>query len=933
MSKLINLKDAASSGRWDIICVTETHLLSLIPDSFAAIPDYILFRHDTTGPTAKHGVCIYVHKLIMADSFTKPLPNVISVHLPAFDVYFLLVYRPPSNPPVANDSVLNLISEFCVGKEVILVGDFNLPSIDWHTNPPKSSSAMDASFLDCFNSLGLTQWVHEPTYPRSGNILDLVLTSESDRIGLVKVLSPFPGCDHCPTMFEYAFVADHSQESYSSQASPHKHWHKGNYGAITHHLASLDWNFELAYLSADEAFKHFATILHCLVEQFVPVKPKQEKKAPWLKRPPTSLINHRQAAWQSYKQARQQFGRHSAKSSDSYASFQYWNRRYRSFTVSCQADYEENILLHSKDNPKLLHSYIRTKKVGALSVGPIRLDSGQLTDKPGVMAEVFASSFASVYTRHCPNRPFPHQSFDGSIGPISFPVSHVLKALQSLDGNTAMGPDQLHPLLLKSCATQLAYPLHIIFTRILVEGQLPHDWKSSMVFPIFKKGARFNPLNYRPISLTSVCCKTFERLLCGHLTNYLESNMILSPHQFGFRASRSTVDQLLLVYDNVSKHMDEGHIVDVILFDFSKAFDVVVHSLLINKLKSLGIRGKILQCIHSFLSDRSMRVCIDGHLSQEREVLSGVPQGSVLGPLLFLIYINSIGSNLSSSFKIFADDLKLYACVSYPNRSLPAPPSSSIIQSDIDRLSSTAASWGLHMNVKKCQVLRFSRSFPNLVPPAYTLDGTPIPSVDSASDLGVLVDTSLKFHNHIRSLAHKANGLAYSLLKSTVCRSPQFMIFLLTTHIRPLIEYCSCVWNTGYIQDIKLLESIQRRWTKCISGLETLSYSDRLKTLNLYSVQGRLLRADLIQYWKIFNGKSCIVPLDLFVLPPQNRTRGHGHKIFSSASITDIRRRSFSQRCISTWNSLPVATVFAQDILTFKRWLHRDLNDELYSYV
>ena len=157
MSKLANLKDAASSGRWDIICVTETHLLSHISDSFVTLPDYILFRHDTSGPTAKHGVCIYVHRLIMADSFSKPLPNVTSIHLPAFDVYCLLVYHPPSNSQDANDSVLNLIAEFCVGKEVILVGDFNLPSIDWYTNPPRSSSATDTSFLDCFNSLGLTQ--------------------------------------------------------------------------------------------------------------------------------------------------------------------------------------------------------------------------------------------------------------------------------------------------------------------------------------------------------------------------------------------------------------------------------------------------------------------------------------------------------------------------------------------------------------------------------------------------------------------------------------------------------------------------------------------------------------------------------------------------------------------------------------------------------
>ena len=112
----------------------------------------------------------------------------------------------------------------------------------------------------------------------------------------------------------------------------------------------------------------------------------------------------------------------------------------------------------------------------------------------------------------------------------------------------------------------------------------------------------------------------------------------------------------------------------------------------------------------------------------------------------------------------------------------------------------------------------------------------------------------LEFHDHIRTLSHKAGGLAYSFLKSTVCRSPEFMVF---THIRPLLEYCSCVWNTGYAQDLKLLESVQRRWTKRIDGLRSLSYDDRLRALNLYSAQGRLLRADLIQYWKIFNGKTC----------------------------------------------------------------------------
>ena len=236
-----------------------------------------------------------------------------------------------------------------------------------------------------------------------------------------------------------------------------------------------------------------------------------------------------------------------------------------------------------------------------------------------------------------------------------------------------------------------------------------------------------------------------------------------------------------------------------------------------------------------------MYVGIQNHTSQPRPVLSGVPQGSVLGPLLFLVYVNSIASELSCSRKIFADDLKIYACVEYPNSPEHAPSSSTTTQRDIDILSSTATSWGLHMNVKKCAVLCFFRFSFLLCPPLYTLNGQPIPCVSSSTDLGVLVDTDLKFNGHVQKIAHKAGGLAHSFLRSTVCRSQQFMLFLLTKHIRPLVEYCSCVWHTGFVQDLRLLERIQRRCTKQIDGMALLPYGEHLKLLNLYSIQGRLL--------------------------------------------------------------------------------------------
>ena len=222
------------------------------------------------------------------------------------------------------------------------------------------------------------------------------------------------------------------------------------------------------------------------------------------------------------------------------------------------------------------------------------------------------------------------------------------------------------------------------------------------------------------------------------------------------------MEQLLLVYDDILFNIDAGQTVDLVLFDYSSAFDVVCHSILIQKFKLLGIDGQLLSWISSFLSDRVMEVCVHGHTSSTRNVYSGVPQGSVLGPLLFLFYINFIGSKLSCTYKIFADDMKLFASVAR-NSVSQHPETDLSLQHDIAVLLKTSLPWGLHMNKAKCAVLRFSRKFRNQSQPLYMSDGTPLPVHHSQRDLGILVDDSLKFHEHIASVTHRANGLCYAI--------------------------------------------------------------------------------------------------------------------------------------------------------------------------
>ena len=586
-------------------------------------------------------------------------------------------------------------------------------------------------------------------------------------------------------------------------------------------------------------------------------------------------------------------------------------------------------------SPKLLHSYIRKKKKGRLSIGPLKLPNGQTVDEPTTMSNILVDAFASVFVGTTPIVPAPGPVQLENMEIVEFSLGDVESVLKGLDVSTAAGPDNMHPALLKSCALELSYPLFIIFQKSLQHSVLPSLWKTSLVAPIFKSGSRYSPLNYRPVSLTSVCCKAMERILVEQLKEHLEDNGLLSTHQFGFRKARSTEDQLLLTYKEVTDWTNEGYVVDMALLDLSKAFDLVNHSVLLIKLRNLGVCGLLISWVEAFLRNRVMRVLVDGCCSEERDVLSGVPQGSVLGPVLFLVYVNDLTRGALCSFKAFADDYKLY--VRHKQDKALATTGTLELQHDLDLVSSTAQSWNLRLNPEKCVVMRFSRyrrdliKGPSLSP--YHIGGVQMKFVMTHRDLGVIIDSSLKFHNHVGNTVRSASGLANNLLRSTVCHSASFMVSLWVTHIRPVLDYCSTVWNTGYLGDLRLLESVQRRWTKQIEGCEELDYGARLRELSLFSVKVRLLRSDLIKYWKIIRGHGVLEDSGIFTLSEVVHTRGHLYKLRAPEANTDIHKRIFSARCVRLWNRLPSEVVEADSVDTYKRLLVLHLGDVLYEFV
>ena len=404
------------------------------------------------------------------------------------------------------------------------------------------------------------------------------------------------------------------------------------------------------------------------------------------------------------------------------------------------------------------------------------------------------------------------------------------------------------------------------------------------------------------------------------------AKLVCSNCQFGFRSGRSTEDQLLLTYSHIVREIDSGKVVDVVFLDFSKAFDVVCHQILLEKLRHLSFCPRIVNWIGDFLTERSMYVSVAGCSSEQMPVLSGVPQGSVLGPLLFLIYVNSIADGISCKWYAYADDFKVFLQYSADERVT----SGNRIQHDLDLLCSRSLSWNLKLNSNKCVVMRFGCSYED-GGSGYFINDSELQLVKSHRDLGILVDHQLKFHLHVDTIVSKASQMANQLLRATICREPLFMVTLFISHIRPLLDYCSTVWNLGYVGDLDKLEKVQRRWTKQVVGLRDVPYESRLRQLCLYFICGRLLRGDLIKIWKAFHADNDVGLSQIFERQSHNATRGHRFKLSVPRCRLEIRRRFLSTRCVISWNALPAEIVESTSIDAFKSLLDIYFSDRFFD--
>ncbi len=902
VNKLDELELLILKEQPDIVGITETWLNENICDNELNFEGYTLLRTDRNDPVKKRGggIAMYIksclNPVVRLDLRCEMFSEIsfCSINCGGDKTTIGICYRAPDSQQ-AHDQMLYQILNGLGNETFILMGDYNYAELNW-SMPNKLDRCHE--FVKCLDNNFLFQVVDKPT--RNTNYLDLIICSDENIIKNLSVDEPFQSSDH--QMIRFKLLGKMSNKVKNVKIYE---YFKTDYNKIREYVKTLGWETLKACEDVNEIWLKIKTDLLEVRNKFIKIKGKRKSKAKWVTKKAEKLRNSKKNAWMAYQ--------NSGRDSELYDEYQ--SKLSLSVKENKRAKwaFEQRLADKIKYDNKSFYSYVNSKSRSNKKIGPLRGGDGRLIDNNKIAADHLNGYFCTVFTKEdLHNVPQPDILFHGnnedSLYKLALNYQDVFSKLSKINVNKSLGPDEIHAKLVYELKNELTAPLTRLFNLSIEHGVVPQDWRDANISPIFKKGNRDQAQNYRPVSLTCIIGKILESFIKDSIVNHLEKFRLLKDTQHGFRSGRSCLTNLLEFFDMVTRKLDEEVDIDLIYLDFAKAFDKVPYQRLLKKLEAHGVRGSILKWIESWLHCRRQKVCVDGEFSNWSEVTSGVPQGSVLGPILFLIYINDIDIGLISKIGKFADDSKLLNSVS--NRSGVEE-----LRRDLKHLESWADKWQMQFNVDKCSVIHLGKNNPES---KYSLCNKELNSSIRERDLGVTVDKTLKFSEQCSKVANSANITLGMIKRNLVSRNKDIIVKLYKALVRPKLDYCIQAWRPYLKKDIDKLEKVQRRATKIISECRGLSYVDRLKVTGLTSLDERRDRGDMIEVFKTIRGLNKVDYRQFFEFSGNTRTRGHTFKLAKNRSRLDCRKNYFSCRVVNKWNKLPQFIVDAESVNSFK---------------
>ena len=855
--KIPMLSEIAIENNASFICLTESHLHPEVRDAEVAIKGYQTFRTERENETSRGGIIVYLKdglenqvKIVASGSINFIEYQIL--YLEKMNLLLITVYRSPQSDGNSFsivmsqiDETINQYEEKCTS--ILMNGDFNLPYIIWDHGEITSSenNRINHRVLKNFaEKHALVQKIDQPT--RLNNILDLVFTNDDDLFSEYTI-------ENSPSLSDHKIIVGNSSRGSRNQIekiAPNEDSFRTlnfqseriNWVEINQKLSNVDWDNMFASRNLESIFKHFSETLFNVCASYVPKK-KARKRKTIIPRDRKILMQRRS------RMQKQLFRSHGGNSTRLSGVLQQIEEQ---LTISHTAEIkkkEDKAIANIGKNEKYFFTYARSKSKLKPRIGPFIVNDETIED-PKEKANILNRHFESVFVNENTNTTYTTTENNWpSLSEITFNEEDVLARLKELREGASAGPDEIPAILLKKCAEPLKHAITLLWKISMEQGYIPQILKAGLITPIHKSGPCTMEQNYRPISLTSHITKIFERIIVKKINQYLESNGLFNEGQHGFRSGRSCLSQLLAHHNDVIEGLVDGSDVDVIYLDFAKAFDKVHHGILLNKLKNLGIRGEAHKWLESFLCGRTQKVSVEGALSNESKVTSGVPQGTVLGPVLFLTHISDINSKVEhSKVTSFADDTRILKWIKNPNDRQK-------LQEDLDKIYRWSEDNKMKFNEDKFELISYPVRRENHNQPCYSArNGSQIDNKIELKDLGILLSKEATFSSNINQKVATAKKLVGWIHRTFHSREKLAMMTLFKSLVIPRIEYCCQLWNPNKQCDISDIEGIQKSYTKKITGMRELNYWQRLAALKLYSLERRRERYIIIYVWKIIQG-------------------------------------------------------------------------------